>query len=149
MLPNSFRQPYRQQTKCLINNTLLNVNTWHVASSLFNGMGIDPFVDFLGEWALLALGYTQPLQHFHSHLVIMNIAPIYRGRWKLVGIGVLKLLYSRPVFTLLILKNHRAVSSNIGTKSTSLSFSTHKAQALLHHYMYRVLESVKDNAAQG
>ena len=28
----------------------------------FNGMGNDPFVDFPGEWALLALEYTQPLQ---------------------------------------------------------------------------------------
>ena len=35
-----------------------------------NGMGIehDPFVDFPVEWALLALGYTQPLQQFPSHL---------------------------------------------------------------------------------
>ena len=35
-----------------------------------NRMKIDLSVDFPGEWALLALGYTQPLQHFHSHLVI-------------------------------------------------------------------------------
>ena len=33
-------------------------------------MGIDPFVDFPGEWALLALGYMQPLQYFTSHLII-------------------------------------------------------------------------------
>ena len=26
-------------------------------------MGNDLFVDFPGEWALLALGYTQPLPH--------------------------------------------------------------------------------------
>ena len=32
-------------------------------------MGNDPFVDFSGEWALLALVYTQTLQHFTSHLV--------------------------------------------------------------------------------
>ena len=36
---------------------------------LHNGMGNDLFVDFPGWWALLALGYTQPLQHFTSHLV--------------------------------------------------------------------------------
>ena len=30
-------------------------------------MGNDPFVDFPGEWALLAFRYTQPLQHFTSH----------------------------------------------------------------------------------
>ena len=34
-----------------------------------NGMGNDPFVDYRGEWVLVALGYTQPLQHFTSHLV--------------------------------------------------------------------------------
>ena len=33
-------------------------------------MGINPFVDFPGEWELLALGYTQSLQLFHSHLVV-------------------------------------------------------------------------------
>ena len=33
-----------------------------------NGMGIDLFVDFPGEWALLALGYTQPL-HLVSSLI--------------------------------------------------------------------------------
>ena len=31
-------------------------------------MGNDPFVDFPGEWEMLALGYTQPLQHFTSYL---------------------------------------------------------------------------------
>ena len=37
-------------------------------------MGIDPVVDFSGEWALPALGYTQPLQHFHSHLVMFDVS---------------------------------------------------------------------------
>ena len=39
------------------------------AAQSSNRMGNDPFVDFPGELALLALGYTQPLQHFTSHLV--------------------------------------------------------------------------------
>ena len=50
-------------------------------------MGIDPFVDFPGEWALLALGYTQPLQHFHSHLVrstISNFSALYTLRDKYI-----------------------------------------------------------------
>ena len=33
-----------------------------------NGMANDPFVDFPVEWVLLALGYTQHLQHFQFHL---------------------------------------------------------------------------------
>ena len=31
-------------------------------------MGNNPFVDFPVEWSLLAFWYTQPLQHFPSHL---------------------------------------------------------------------------------
>ena len=38
-----------------------------------NGMGIDPFVDFPGEWALPALGYTQPLQHLHLSGYNINV----------------------------------------------------------------------------
>ena len=37
-------------------------------------MGVDLVVDFPGELALLALGYTQPLQHFKSHLVTCSRA---------------------------------------------------------------------------
>ena len=40
-----------------------------------NGMGNDPFVDFpvqWADWALLALGYTQPFQNFPSHLGILS-----------------------------------------------------------------------------
>ena len=51
---------------------LNKVYTHHYLTTSCNGMGIDPFVDFPGEWALLDLGYTQPLQHFHSHLVIFS-----------------------------------------------------------------------------
>ena len=56
--------------------------------NVFNGMGIDPFVDFPGDSALLALEYTQPLQHFHSHLVTQ----IYKAVITRLGIHVVMVI---------------------------------------------------------
>ena len=67
-------------------------------------MGIDPLPDFPGEWALLALGYTQPLQHFHSHLVMnrvvqLNFIPEIEISYK---------MFERPlaIFCMTSLKRH-------------------------------------------
>ena len=40
-------------------------------------LGNDPFVDFPGEWVLLDLGYTQPLQHFRP--IWLHISKKFRA----------------------------------------------------------------------